>query len=413
MKPGLCLFTDSLEPSGVGTHMMLLAEELRAEFRIVFACPNNPPGAALLGRTASLGLNTFALSDSPWPLDDDYHRLQNWLREQRIAVFHSHAGIGWEGHEGIHAARAAGVPVVVRTEHLPYLLTDPNQIRDHHDLMPHLDALISVSHAAAASFRAAGIAPELIVAVRNGIRPQRATGTREELRSRLQDELDLPDEANLLLSVGRFTEQKGHLYLLEAMPAVLKTHPQAHCLWAGCGPLEGVLRERGEQLGLDNNIHFLGRRDDVGDLLTVADALVLASLFEGLPLVALEAMASGVPVIGTQVCGTSEAVLDGQTGRLVPPRDANALSAALRELLGDSEMAARWGEAGRKYFEREFSAARMTRETAEVYHNFLRLRAQRNEIDAASASIQRNALFGGDENALRLPRSADRAKSVL
>lgn len=375
MKPGLCLFTDSLEPSGVGEHMLLLAAELRHQYRIAFACPQNAPGQKLLDHAAALQMPIFALSPCEGKQNGEYRRLQQWLRAHRISIFHGHAGIGWEGHDGIRAARAAGVPVVVRTEHLPYLLTDRVQKQQHHALIPLIDRLICVSQAAGDSFRDAGIAAHKIAVVRNGIRPRRCQSAAEPVRAQLCDELGLPTEARLLLSVGRFTEQKGHCYLLEAMKTVLDEQPQAHCLWAGSGPLETSLRARIDELGLNDNVHLLGRRDDVPALLAAADMLVLPSLFEGLPLVALEAMAVGMPVIGTQVCGTAEAVVDGETGRLVAPRDAAALAGALCEALSDPALAASWGQAGQKYFEREFTATRMAKDTVEVYDAMLR-RAQ-------------------------------------
>jgi glycosyltransferase involved in cell wall biosynthesis len=93
--------------------------------------------------------------------------------------------------------------------------------------------------------------------------------------------------------------------------------------------LERDLRQLCDQSGFGGCVSCLGHRTDVADLMTAADLFVLPSLFEGLPLVVLEAMTAGLPVIGTRVCGTTEAVVDGVTGRLVPPGDAPALAAAI------------------------------------------------------------------------------------
>ena len=109
----------------------------------------------------------------------------------------------------------------------------------------------------------------------------------------------------------------------------------------------------------------------MADLMAAADLVVLPSLFEGLPLVVLEAMAAGLPVVGTRVCGTTEAVCDGMTGRLVEAQDAAALADAVLEVLERPELAARWGDARRRRFEREFQPARMARETAAVYEELL------------------------------------------
>ena len=129
-----------------------------------------------------------------------------------------------------------------------------------------------------------------------------------------------------------------------------------------------------EGMGLAGRVLFLGQRDDVPELMAGSDLLALPSLFEGLPLSALEAMAAGLPVVGTRVCGTSEAVLDGVTGRLVEPGDPEALAEAIVEVLQAPGLAARMGAAGRLRVEREFGAARMACETAAIYEE-LRARA--------------------------------------
>src|SRR5438874_1365932 len=129
MTTRVCLFTDSLEPSGVGVHMLTLAGELRERYGVSFVCPPTPSGAPVLARAAEMGLETLALDLSPDAGAGGV--LCAWLVARGVEVFHCHAGIGWEGHAGVYAARQAGVPVVVRTEHLPYLLTNPQEREDH------------------------------------------------------------------------------------------------------------------------------------------------------------------------------------------------------------------------------------------------------------------------------------------
>jgi glycosyltransferase involved in cell wall biosynthesis len=106
---------------------------------------------------------------------------------------------------------------------------------------------------------------------------------------------------------------------------------RAEFVWVGDGPLEGELRPQVRRLRLDTRVHFLGRRADVPGLLAGPDVLVLPSLFEGLPLAVLEAMPAGVPVVPPGVTGTTEAIEDGATGRLVPPGDPAALAAGVVE----------------------------------------------------------------------------------
>lgn len=364
MNPRICLFTDSLVPSGLGEHMLTLAAELPAAYDLRFVCPPGPNGDPLLARASALGLETLAL-DVRGPGEPE--RLRDWLRTRGVNVFHGHAGIGWEGHTGIYAAREAGIPVVVRSEHLPDLITDPDERRAYRRLLPHVDRLICVSEQACASFLATGVPKEKLRVIRNGIRPRLAQPDRDGVRARL----GLRSAARLVLTVGRLTEQKGHRYLLEAIPSVLERRPDAHFVVVGEGPLDGELRERARALGLDGHVSFLGRRPDVPALLAAADLFVLPSLFEGLPLSVLEAMGAGLPVVGTRGCGTAEAVRDGVTGRLVPPRDPAALARAVLEPLEQPDLGIRWGAAGQLRLEQEFSAARMAREAAALYQELL------------------------------------------
>jgi glycosyltransferase involved in cell wall biosynthesis len=122
--------------------------------------------------------------------------------------------------------------------------------------------------------------------------------------------------------------------------------PDAHVILVGDGPLRGELEQQAVDLGVSDRIHFVGRQEDIPSWLAAMDVFVLPSLFEGLPLSILEAMAAGLPVVATAVDGTPEAVEGGVTGRLVPAEDAGALAAALVDVLKTPGLAARLGAAG-------------------------------------------------------------------
>lgn len=150
----------------------------------------------------------------------------------------------------------------------------------------------------------------------------------------------LPDARPLIGIVGRLAPQKGHVYLLEALPIIRQVLP-AHLLIIGTGPLEADLRTRAMRLGIGNSAHFLGSRSDVLDILPHLDLLVSASLWEGLATVILEAMAAGVPVVATDVSGSREIVTTGQTGILVPVADPMALAQAAITMLSNTSEARR------------------------------------------------------------------------
>ena len=153
--------------------------------------------------------------------------------------------------------------------------------------------------------------------------------------------------------VGRLDPVKGVTLLLEAFAAVKARHPQARLTVAGDGPARSRLEARARDLGLE--VAFPGYLDEaqVADLLASAAMLVLPSFAEGLPVVLMEALASRIPVIATQVAGVSELVVDGVSGLIVPPGDVAGLARAMDRLLGDPDLRARMGEAGRARVEAE------------------------------------------------------------
>ena len=357
----VCLYTDSHEPSGVGEHMLTLASQLVRRYRVLFACLGTRAGPHLLERARHIGCETLTTSS-------DETTFEQLLIAKQASVFHVHAGIAWEGQNGISQARRAGVNAIIRTEHLPYLLTDARQQEEHRASIQLADRVICVSHGVRRSYLKAGFSAHKVVTVRNGItvRPARNAGTM------IRAHLGISSECKLALTVARFSHQKGYSFLLNAVPRVVATHPHVRFVWVGSGPLQPDLERLVQDRGLRERVLFLGHRVDVPDLMTAADVFVLPSLFEGLPLVLLEAMAAGVPIVATGVCGTSEVIRDRCSGRLIPSADDDAIARAIIEVLDNPELAARWAAEARKSVERDFNAARMAEETAAIYEDVLR-----------------------------------------
>jgi glycosyltransferase involved in cell wall biosynthesis len=184
-----------------------------------------------------------------------------------------------------------------------------------------------------------------LVVVRNGIRVSQAT---HGLNNRLRSQLIRGLADYVVLTPARLHEQKGHAILLQAAARV----PDATFVFAGDGPLRSV---------------FLGHRWDIPDLLAAADLLVLPSLYEGLPVSVLEAMAAERPVVATSIGGTKEAVIHEVTGLLVPTGDPVAMANAIDRLRGDPAFARRLAVAGRLRVEREFSSAATAQGVMRVY----------------------------------------------
>ena len=183
-----------------------------------------------------------------------------------------------------------------------------------------------------------------------------------EAAERIRAEFGLAD-AQVMVVTSRLHEMKGHRFLLEALNDLRGDFPRARLLIVGEGTERPRLEERVESLSLGDIVTFTGFRTDVLDILRAADLFVLPSLLEGLPYTGLEAMASGLPVVATSVDGLPEAVLDGETGLLVPPSDAGALRDALARLLSDAALADRLGSGGRERGRDHFAAECLRDET--------------------------------------------------
>lgn len=178
-------------------------------------------------------------------------------------------------------------------------------------------------------------------------------------------------DAAEVLVVGRLVPQKGIPVFLEAARTVLERQPRTRFTLAGDGPLRGELEEQAERLGIADQVRFLGTVTDTPELLGHCDLFVLPSLWEGMPLSLLEAMAAGRPAVATSVSGSAELILDEETGLLVPPGNPDALAAAVLRLLSDPQSAATMGDRARDRVRREFSLERMLESTHALYCNLL------------------------------------------
>lgn len=166
--------------------------------------------------------------------------------------------------------------------------------------------------------------------------------------SEIRKRLGIPPNTMVLGTIARLTEQKGHRYLIQAIPKLISHFQNVVFLWIGDGPLRSSLIQLAQDLGVLSYIQFLGFRENVGAFLSVMDVFVLPSLYEGFPNAILEAMACGKPVVATGVEGTPEAVIHGETGLLVPPRNPEALADALIQIAQNPSMRKQMGEKGKK-----------------------------------------------------------------
>ena len=360
----VCLYTPSVDPSGMGSHMLDLAAELRDRADVSVLCWGTPAGQRVLDRAGALGVPTRAL---PRPRDPAFGQaVVDFLTEHPADVFHIHVGSGRENFDGARAARRAGVPAVVQTQHQPWLHTRRKQGPFFRAIAP-VDRLIAVSEGLRLTHERIGVPPERLVTVPNGIVPRGPGPGQQAARAAL----GLGPDDLVVMTVGRLMVQKGQRYLVAAMPDLVARFPRLAVVVVGGGYLAEDLERQADDLGVGRFLHLPGHRSDARMLLDAADVFALPSLQEGMPLAAIEAMDVGLPVVATDVIGTAEVVAHGVTGTLVPARDPSALGVALAELLADPGLRRRYGRAGRRRYLEEFTAELMAERTFAVYEEVL------------------------------------------
>jgi glycosyltransferase involved in cell wall biosynthesis len=195
------------------------------------------------------------------------------------------------------------------------------------------------------------------------------------LRLTVRKELGIPEGTFCWLAVGRLEEAKDYPTLLQAFSQVAVEHPEAQLVIVGQGTLEAELKQMAGRLSLADKVRFLGSRTDVASLMNAADAFVMSSAWEGMPMVVLEAQASGLPVVATHVGGIPEVVVPGKTGYLVPPRDPDALADAMKKLMAlPPEERIKMGLEGREQVVARYSLEAILDLWEEIYESLLRPR---------------------------------------
>jgi glycosyltransferase involved in cell wall biosynthesis len=362
----ILLLSTSMGMGGADKQLLSAAHEMRArghDILIVSLTALGPMG--LEART--LGLRTESL-EMPRGIPDPRGmvRLVRLVREWRPDVVHSHMV-----HANLMARMLrifAPVPVLVSTIHNIYeggriLMTGyrlTNNLADH---------MTIVSQAAADRFINEGIVPKpMLTVIPNGVDTDRFQNVPNGVRQSLRATLGLAGEF-VWLAVGRFEIAKDYPNMLHAFAAVRQQQPAAVLLLVGGGSLQAETEALAESLGLSGRVRFLGIRPDVPELMTAADAYVMSSAWEGMPIVLLEAAAAGLPVVATLVGGNHEVISDKETGFLVPPRDSEALGRAMLRLMQTPERERRiMGERGRDYVQRQYRLSRVVDRWEEIYH---------------------------------------------
>ena len=227
-----------------------------------------------------------------------------------------------------------------------------------------VDAVIAISEGVRAALLRAGVRPERITVVPSGVDPL-AKRARPGARETLRAAWGVRPEELVVLVVGALERRKGHAVLLDAATMLAPELPHLRYVFCGTGAEAARLAATAAPLGA--RVQFLGFRDDVPDCLAAADVVAVPSLQEGLGVAALEAMAAGRPVAASATGGLAEAVVDAETGYLVPPGAARPLADALRRLGTDPALRVRLGAGGAERVRTRFTMAAMAEGTLACY----------------------------------------------
>ncbi|MEQ1512394.1 MAG: GT4 family glycosyltransferase PelF [Lysobacteraceae bacterium] len=298
-------------------------------------------------------------------------RLRAWLRAIPGAIVHTH-----NANAHYHTVAAGlGLPSarVINTRH-GMGAAQPRSRGEwlYRRAMARTDVVAAVCEAARVRFAQQGVRPRRrLLAVPNGIRVEDFSCASAERRAALRNVLGLAPDVRIIGTVGRLNPVKDQATLLRAFARAHVQSMDTVLVIVGDGALRATLEAQCAALGIGDAVRFLGDRSDVRQLLQGFDMFVLSSLSEGYSMALLEACASGLPIVATDVGGNREIVVDGRNGFVVEPADEEALAKAMTALLREPARAAQMGQAGRDWALREASIATMAARYDALYRDGL------------------------------------------
>ncbi|MEN6404986.1 MAG: glycosyltransferase [Thermoguttaceae bacterium] len=365
MSRRVLLLIPTLDRSGAEKQLCLLAEGLpRDEFEMGVCALTR--GGPLEERLAKAGVPVTVIGKR-WKLDPlAFQRLRRFIAQWRPELIH-----GWmfaANTYGFAAARMCGVPHFLVGQRCVDPWKSRWQLAADRQLAVRADRVVVNSEGVRDFYVGHGTPADRVCVIPNGVvTPQPPTGTRRQLLA----ELELPETAKLVGLVGRLWPQKRVKDAIWAADLLKVIRDDVHLLVIGDGPERDRLRRFRDLCEIQDRVHFLGHRNDVPRLLPHFDVLWSTSGYEGQSNVILEAMAAAVPVVATDIPGTRELVVAGETGFLIPLGDRAALTKWTNRLLNDSALAARMAAAGRARAQTEFSVERMIERHVALYRAVL------------------------------------------
>jgi len=360
---------DSLDVGGTETQMVQVARRLGSYgYEVTVACLR--AGGPLTEALAEKGIRIleFPKRRSMLSFAAVYQllRLVRHLRREGIGVVHAHDL--WANLMGVPAAWLARTPVILASQrnlaHVDWYT--PFRRKLLRVIFRLSTAVIANSAAVRAllleKFR---VPADKVHVFHNGVDLDRFDDVE---RDRQKIDSRLSEETKLVVHIANMnSEVKGQAVLIEAARTVCTAIPLARFVLVGDGPLRGVYERRVKELELEDRVLFLGRRQDIAEILACGDLFAFPSFAEGMPNSVLEAGASGLPIVATPVGGIPEIVTHERTGLLVPPRDPEALAAAILRVLEDPGLASSLSRACQTWVRSQFSFDRLIRDLSGIY----------------------------------------------
>lgn len=368
MTKRLLLIIPSLDRCGAEKQLTLLATGLPRDEFDVHVCALTR-GGPLLEDLEDHGTPVTVIGKS-WKVDPAaYLRLRKHIR--RLAPDIVHTWIFAANVYGRLAAFAAGVKHVVAGERCVDQWKRGYELAIDRYLARRTERIVTNSSGVREFYANHGIPAEKFVVIPNGIRP--FSPPEETWREQLFSELGLPSNARLIGAINRLWPQKRVKDLIWSADLLNAARGDSHLLIVGDGPHRWRLERYRDQMAAPDRIHFLGERDDVPRLLAQFDCLWLGSGYEGQSNAIMEAMSAGLPVVATDIPGNRDLVVHGETGYLLPVGDRAGFGRWTNVLLEDPELARRFGQAGKKRMEEEFSVRKMIDRHVDLYDDVLGL----------------------------------------
>ena len=231
------------------------------------------------------------------------------------------------------------------------------------------DRIVAVSKEIVNKMKLAGVDSTKITLIENGVSLNRFQNKIDS--NSIRESLRIKKGVPVVGVVGALTEEKGHSYLLKAIPMVVQRFPETAFLLVGDGRERPYLESMASKLGIADSVIFAGMRNDIPEILSMLDAFVLPSLDEGLPIALLEAQAAKVPVVATSVGAIPDVLEDGVTGILIPPKDPQAIADAMIKILSDKKLATEIAQKGFERVRDHFSSEKMGEKYITIYKELI------------------------------------------